>query len=79
MMCLVLHVSLTHSSLFYSATLGNALIYIFPGLMFRGAVCKFVPQPTRRQRVEVQLALGSAVLGGLLGIMGSVKAIQSIL
>jgi amino acid permease len=61
------------------ATLGNALIYIFPGLMFRGAVRKYVAQPTRRQRVEVKLALTSAMLGALLGVMGSVKAIQSIL
>jgi amino acid permease len=64
---------------FAGATLGNALIYIFPGLMFRGAIRKHVANPTRRQRVEVKLALTSAVLGALLGVMGSVKAVQSIL
>ena len=63
----------------YSATLGNALIYIFPGLMFRGAIRKCVSQPTRQQKVEVKIALSSAVLGTVLGIIGAIQAVRSIL
>jgi hypothetical protein len=62
----------------YSATLGNGLIYIFPGLMFRGAIRKLT-RPTRLQKAEVKIALTSAVVGAGLGIMGAVKAVQSIL
>ena len=61
-----------------SATLGNCLIYIFPGIMFRGAIRK-LPNPTKLQKVEVKVALASAVVGAGLGIMGAIKAVQSIL
>jgi len=60
------------------ATLGNALIYIFPGIMFRGAIKK-LPSPTSLQKTEVKIALGSAVVGAGLGILGAIKAVQSIL
>jgi len=63
---------------FRSATLGNALIYIFPGIMFRGAIKK-VPNPTKLQKTEVKIALTSAVVGAVLGIMGAYKAVASIL
>ena len=62
----------------HSATLGNALIYIYPGLMFRGAIRKLA-NPTRLQKTEVKVALSSAVLGCVLGAIGAVKAIQSVL
>jgi hypothetical protein len=58
--------------------LGNALIYIFPALMFRGAIKK-LPNPTKLQKNEVKLALGSAVLGLGMGALGAFKAIQSVL
>ena len=61
-----------------SATLGNSLIYIFPGLMFRGAIGKLT-RPTNLQKTEVKIALSAAALGTGLGIMGSIKAIQSVL
>jgi hypothetical protein len=61
-----------------SATLGNALIYIFPGLMFRGAIRK-VANPTRLQKTEVKVALSTALLGTVLGLLGAWKAVQSIL
>jgi hypothetical protein len=73
------HSNIAWNLIIYSTTLGNALIYIFPGLMFRGAIMKHVPNPTRQQKVEVKIAITSAILGAVLGVMGSIKAIQSIL
>ena len=63
---------------FAGSTLGNALVYIFPALMFRGAIQK-LPNPTRLQKTEVKLAMGSALFGLVMGCVGAVKAIQSIL
>lgn len=63
---------------FAGATLGNALIYVFPALMFRGAVRK-LKSPTKLQKAEVKVALTSGVLGLGFGVMGAVKAVQSIL
>ncbi|KAL3936513.1 MAG: hypothetical protein SGBAC_008183 [Bacillariaceae sp.] len=51
------------------ATLGNALIYIFPALMFRGAI-KQKSDATRGQKREVKFALGSAGIGLLMGMLG---------
>lgn len=74
--CTLTHASTIYS--FYSATLGNCLIYIFPGIMFRGAIGK-LPDPTKLQKAEVKVALASAVVGAALGTMGAIKAVQSIL
>ncbi|EEC43594.1 predicted protein [Phaeodactylum tricornutum CCAP 1055/1] len=63
---------------FAGSTLGNALIYIFPALMWRGAVRK-QPNSTTGQRREVKLAMMSAFAGLGMGIMGATKAVQSIL
>lgn len=63
---------------FAGSTLGNALIYIFPALMFRGAIKK-LPNPTKLQKAEVKVASVSAVAGLIMGAMGAVKAVQSIL
>lgn len=71
-------IDLTDTSIAHSATLGNALIYVFPGLMFRGAIKK-VTSPTRLQKNEVMFALTSAAVGVGLGVMGAFKAIQSVL
>lgn len=68
-----------HLNIKISATLGNALIYIFPGFMFRGAIKKCVANPTRQQKVEVKIAMSSAVLGTVLGIIGAIQAVRSIL
>jgi amino acid permease len=59
------------------ATLGNALIYIFPALMFRGAIKKKT-DATKGEKREVKLALGSAVAGILMGAMGTKMAIGSL-
>jgi len=63
---------------FAGSTLGNALIYIFPALMFRGAIKK-LPNPTKLQKAEVKVASVSAIAGLIMGAMGAVKAVQSIL
>ena len=59
------------------ATLGNALIYIFPAFMFRGAI-KAKKDATSGQKREVKFALVSAAVGLGMGILGSIKAIQSL-
>jgi len=46
--------------------------------MFRGAIKK-LPNPTKTQKREVKLALASAMLGLVMGVVGAVKAVQSIL
>lgn len=61
-----------------SATLGNALIYIFPALMFRGAVNN-LSNPTKMQKRETKFAMGSALLGVAMGTMGAIKAVQNYL
>ena len=63
---------------FAGSTLGNALVYIFPALMFRGAIKK-VSNPTRLQKTEVKAAMGAALFGLVMGITGAVKAVQSIM
>jgi amino acid permease len=62
---------------FAGATLGNSLIYVFPALMFRGAI-KAKKDATPGQKREVKLAMGSAVAGIGMGILGAKKALQSI-
>lgn len=62
---------------FAGATLGNGLIYIFPALMFRGAIKKKA-DATDGQKREVKLALGSALAGLIMGIVGAKMAIASL-
>ena len=59
------------------ATLGNGLIYVFPFLMFRGAIKKKV-DATKGEKREVKLAMGSAVLGILMGILGTKMALSTL-
>jgi hypothetical protein len=63
---------------FAGSTLGNLLIYVFPAIMFRGAIRK-KSNPTKLQKAEVKFALTSAALGIVMGTMGAVKAVQSVL
>jgi hypothetical protein len=46
--------------------------------MFRGAIKK-LSNPTKLQKTEVRFALGSAVLGLGMGVMGAIKAVQSVM
>ena len=59
------------------ATLGNGLIYIFPALMFRGAIKKKV-DATKGEIREVKLALASAIAGICMGLIGTKMAIGSL-
>jgi uncharacterized protein (DUF58 family) len=61
---------------FGGATLGNALTYVYPALMYRAVV-----QQQGRQDEEgggVVIAMTSAVLGIVMGVIGAKMAIQSL-
>lgn len=62
---------------FAGATLGNALIYVFPAFMFRGAIKKKSDATTGQKR-EVKLAIGSALIGTVMGLLGAKMAIASL-
>lgn len=62
---------------FAGATLGNALIYVFPAMMFRGAVKK-MDNPTAAQKRETKFAMAVAALGIGMGAVGAKMAIQSL-
>ena len=58
------------------ATLGNALIYVFPAFMFRAAVQKKGSDATAGLKKEVKVAMASAVLGIVLGALGVKTALS---
>jgi hypothetical protein len=58
------------------ATLGNALIYVYPALMFRGAVKKMT-KPTKGLQREVKFALGQAGMGIGFGLIGAKMALKA--
>ena len=62
---------------FAGATLGNSLIYIFPALMFRGAVKKN-SDATAAQKREVYFAMFSLIIGVVMGGLGAKMAVQSL-
>lgn len=63
---------------FAGASLGNALIYIFPALMFRSAV-KQKADATPALKKEVNVALTSGAMGLIMGILGMKMALQTIM
>lgn len=63
---------------FGGATLGNALIYIYPFLMFKGAVEK-MKEPSDGLKKEVGFSMAVAAMGTVFGMIGSTMAIKSIL
>lgn len=63
---------------FAGATLGNALIYVFPALMFRGAIKQMGDKATKGQKREATFALGSAFVGIVMGAVGATMAVQSL-
>ena len=63
---------------FGGATLGNALIYVFPAMMFRKAIAQKGKSATAGQKREVKVAMASALAGIGMGILGAVKAVQSL-
>ena len=64
---------------FGGATLGNALIYVFPALMFRKAVKDMGDKASKGLRREVWLAMLSGCLGIVMGGIGATMAVKSIL
>lgn len=63
---------------FGGATLGNALIYVYPALMFRGAVKKMGDKASASLRSEVKLAMANAGLGITMGLIGAKMALKTL-
>lgn len=59
---------------FGGATLGNALTYIYPALMYRAVVA----QQGRNEKFGVNVSLASAVLGLVMGVIGAQMALRSL-
>lgn len=51
--------------------MGNALIYVYPALMFRCAVQNMGEEAPIKLRKEVTVALMTAVLGIIMGLIGA--------
>lgn len=62
---------------FGGATFGNALIYVFPGLMFRRAVKDMGDKATKGLKREVNVAMGSLALGVGMGCVGAKMALKA--
>lgn len=60
---------------FAGATLGNALIYIYPALMFRSAVKNMGEKASKGLKREVPFAMLSALLGVVMGGIGAKMAL----
>jgi len=63
---------------FGGATLGNALIYVYPALMFRSAVKNLGDDATKAQKMEVYLAMAFAALGVGMGVLGTKMALSKL-
>lgn len=62
---------------FAGATLGNALIYVFPAFMFRATVQKMSNASPKLKR-EAKFALVTATLGVSFGVIGANMALKSL-
>eukprot|EP00804_Cyclotella_cryptica_P021984 CCRYP_000912-RD/>CCRYP_000912-RD protein AED:0.42 eAED:0.42 QI:257/0.66/0.75/1/0.66/0.75/4/85/473 len=63
---------------FGGATLGNALIYVYPAIMFRSAVKNMGDKATTAQKLEVILAMAFAALGIGMGTIGAKMALGKL-
>jgi len=63
---------------FGGATLGNALIYVYPAIMFRSAVKNLGDDATAAQKLEVKLAMAFAALGIGMGAIGTKMALSKL-
>ncbi len=63
---------------FAGATLGNALIYVYPALMFRGAVKKMGDKASKGLKNEVKLAMANGILGIGMGLVGAKMALKTL-
>jgi hypothetical protein len=60
---------------FGGATLGNALTYVYPALMYRAVVRQ---QKRKGEEFGVMVAMGSAGLGIVMGMVGAAMALKSL-
>ena len=63
---------------FFGATLGNALIYVYPAIMLKSAVKDMGENATSAQKMEVFLAMAFAALGIGMGAVGTKQALGSV-
>mmetsp|Transcript_10123 Transcript_10123/g.15053 ORF Transcript_10123/g.15053 Transcript_10123/m.15053 type:complete len:487 (-) Transcript_10123:97-1557(-) len=63
---------------FAGATMGNALIYVFPALMFRSAVKNMDGDVAASLKGEVNFAMFAAVLGVVMGAIGVKMALDAL-
>jgi len=60
---------------FGGATLGNALTYVYPALMYRAVVAQ---QGRTEEKFGVNVSMASAVLGVVMGAVGATMAVRSL-
>mmetsp|Transcript_5153 Transcript_5153/g.9121 ORF Transcript_5153/g.9121 Transcript_5153/m.9121 type:complete len:546 (-) Transcript_5153:44-1681(-) len=60
---------------FGGATLGNLLTYVYPALMYKAVVAQ---KNLKGEQLGVTVAMGSCVLGIIMGIIGAFMAIRSL-
>lgn len=63
---------------FGGATLGNALIYVYPAIMFKSAVKNMGENATKAQKLEVYLAMTFAAIGIGMGCVGTKMALGTL-
>ena len=63
---------------FGGATLGNALIYVFPALMFKGVVKSMGDNATAAMKNEARFVTFSLLLGVGVGLIGATMAVKSL-
>lgn len=63
---------------FAGATLGNALIYVFPAMMFNKMVDKLGDKATAEQKAEVKFATFTCLLGIAMGGIGAFMSIKNL-
>jgi len=60
------------------ASIGNALIYLYPVLMFRNAVKKRGEAASKQLKAEAGVSLGVAGLGVVMGGIGAKMALKTL-
>lgn len=63
---------------FGGATLGNALIYLFPAIMFRSMVKNLGDDAPESMKKEVYISYWSGLLGVVMGFIGANMALKSL-
>ena len=68
-----------NAEFFMGATLGNALIYVFPALMFRRMVENMEDKVKQASlKNEVTFAMCTCYLGVIMGVIGAGMSIKSL-